>query len=291
MSYQEFINEVIKRLKETLPTDTDLRVQTITKNNNLKLDGLLIMNAESNISPTYYLNYYYEDFTEHGDMEKIINFILSSYEEQPRKQSVDISFFTDFKNIKDKIVYKIINFSKNKEQLKDIPHIPYLDLAIVFYCMINHEQFQNATILIHNQHLDLWHISDRELYQIAIENTPKLLPYHFLHMNELLHDVNLLSEENAPSMYVLSNQSKLFGAACILYLNLLDEISERLNSSFYVLPSSVHEVILVPDINSAQLNYYSQMVREVNMGHVVDEEILSDHAYYYNKDEKALMYY
>lgn len=317
MSYQEFIGEVLSRLKTVLPQNTELKIQKITKNNNLQLDGLTIIKENSNVSPTFYLNYYYDDYKEHFDLDKIIDLILSSYEEQPPFGHIDINFFTDFHEIKNNIAYKIVNFTMNKDLLKDIPHIPYLDLAIVFYCLVQKEHFPTGTILIHNQHLKYWNISDRELYQIAIENTPKLLPYHLINIKELLtdtflaseacseedvtssSDINELLEYDAekeeekliPTMYVLSNQSKMFGAATILYLNLLEEISEKLHSSFYVLPSSIHEVILVPDINYSKLSHYSDMVREVNSNHVLDEELLSDHAYYYNRDEKALMYY
>lgn len=314
MSYQEFISEVLKRLKTNLPLGTEIKVQKIIKNNNLHLDGLTIMSEKSNVSPTFYLNYYYEDYKEHEDMDLITELILSSYREQPSIGHINVDFFTDFLEVKDKIAYKLVNFNLNKELLKDVPHIPYLDLAIVFYCIVQRPGFPNGTILIHNQHLKLWNLTDRELYQIAIENTPQLLPCHLINIRELLSDTYLAShycseqgdlsiddldkfdaenESDAlmPTMYVLSNQSKIFGASVILYMNLLEEISERFQSSFYILPSSIHEVILVPDIDQSKLDHYSEMVMEVNSKHVLDEEILSDHAYYYNRDQKALTYY
>lgn len=292
MSYQEFINEIIHNLKCILPQDTDVKVHQVMKNNNLVLDGLTIMNPETNISPTFYLNYYYDDYKEHHDLNRIIDLILSTYRAQPDMKKIDVSFFTDFKEVKNNIVYKLINFSMNKHLLADVPHIPYLDLAIVFYYMVNHEGFENGSILIHNQHLNMWNITDRELYQLAIENTPKRLPYHLMTMGELLKDTEFpMDRAGDNSMYVLSNRSKIFGASTILYLNLLDEISEQLNSSFYILPSSVHEVILVPEHTPSQLKYYSNMVHEVNTNHVLDEELLSDHAYFYNREEKAIIYY
>ncbi len=313
ISYQDFVENVIAFFKEKLPKDADIKLHKITKNNGLHLDGLTIMTKETNISPNFYLNYYYEDYLEHGDLDKVLNLILTSYKEQPQLKTIDISFFTDFEKVKKNIAYKIVNFERNRELLSEIPHIPYLDLAIVFFCLMNHEYFGNATTLIRNQHLELWQITDRELYQLAIENTPRLLPHHFLSMHDLLNDPELLSNlpedvilqssDNSESdcdenqshvespMYVLSNQSKCFGASTILYLNLLEEIAEQFHSSFYLLPSSIHEVILVPDSSPSKLKDYSNMVHEVNTNHVPDDEILSDHAYFYNKDEKAIIYY
>ena len=313
INYEDFIKETVAFLKENLPENTDVKLHKITKNNGLHLDGLTIMSNETNISPNFYLNYYYEDYLEQGDLNKVLNLILTSYLEHPQLNNIDISFFTDFEKVKTNIAYKIVNFERNRELLSEIPHIPYLDLAIVFFCLMNHEYFGNATTLIRNQHLELWQITDRELYQLAIENTPRLLPHHFLSMHDLLNDPELLSnlpedvilqssdhnesewDENhshaESPMYVLSNHSKCFGASTILYLNLLDEIAEQFHSSFYILPSSIHEVILVPDISPSKLKDYSNMVHEVNTNHVPDDEILSDHAYFYNKDEKAIIYF
>lgn len=314
MSYQEFKEEIIKRLKQVFPETTQIAIHKVRKNNNLKLDSLSIIKENTNLSPNFYLNYYYEDYLEHKDIDRIIKLILETYNEYMPQENINIDCFTNFEIMKKHLAYKIVNFERNKELLKEIPHIPYLDLAIVFYCVVQQAPLPMGSILIRNEHLAVWDITDEELYHLAIENTPKLFPYHLINIRELFPNLpepetnpsvatmsrgieqikpfqpDIDATSLAPTMYILSNEPKTMGAASILYLNLLEEISNRFQSSFYVLPSSVHEVILVPDLNPSKLSHYTKMVQEVNENCVYDDELLSDHAYYYSYEEKALMY-
>ena len=182
--------------------------------------------------------------------------------------------------------------------------------SIVFLCYLDSKFGQNATILITDEHLKLWKVQDQELYEIAIKNTPTLLPEEFCTMETLIENLidvtdfpaKILDECSSPtptkdffptvngSMYVLSNQAKLFGASCILYQNLLNKISDHFSSSLYILPSSIHEVIIIPSNDCSSLTQFTQMVQEVNETQLSAEEILSDHAYYYDVSKKALLY-
>lgn len=295
MTYQEFQQFIVTKLQEHFDASASVSIRPIRKNNNVVLDGLTILEEGINVSPTIYLNTYYEAYKDGQSPESLLTDILKLYDANRPTDSIDIRFYTDFDNISNRILFKLIHYDKNEALLAEIPHFRYLDLAIVFYCLISTTPTGSATILIKNSHLSYWNISKENLLQYAKENTPRLLPHTMQTLSSLLEEYgeNLTDEDDSDNsrshtIYVLSNRRKLYGACCMLYPNLLKETAKRLGSGLYILPSSIHEVLLIPatkDINPSALNL---MVREVNDTQVADEEILADHIYYYSLTNEAL---
>lgn len=298
MKYETFKKVILERLSCDIPDPKNISIQPIHKNNGCTLDGLVIMENDYNIAPTLYLNYYYESYQDGSSFQETYERILESYLVNKPTCSIDVSFYTDFENTKSRIAFKLIHFEKNKDLLQDIPYIPFLDLAIVFYCLISIDKnIGNATILVHNSHLSYWDINTEDLFLAAKENAIHNLPPQLHNMNSMLQDLAkerkypsvILPEDPLYPMFVLSNDRNLFGAACILYDDLLKSYAEKTNSDFYILPSSVHEVILIPTYQNDCLRKFSEMVHEVNETQLSEEEILSDHAYYYSQKENKII--
>jgi hypothetical protein len=295
MTYPEFKEAIIAYIRHALNKTVQVSIHPITKNNHIVLDGLTIMENNCNISPTIYLNYYYDELLAGKQLSVIQEHILQTYHSSKPEENIDVRFYTDYENISDKILFKLIHAKKNEELLKEIPHILYLDLAIVFYCLISTTPTGSATILIHNQHLNFWNIQTNDLYQQALQNTPSHLKAEIKNMNdimqELLTDAELddcLEEDSAP-MYVLTNNQKLYGAGCILYSDVLSQFAMRLETDLYILPSSVHEVILLPAASNTSVEELNQMVCDVNETQVLSEEVLSDHIYFYSLSKKEIL--
>ena len=89
-------------------------------------------------------------------------------------------------------------------------------------------------------------------------------------------------------MYVLGNERKLFGAAVMLYDGLLEKMSEIIGGDFYLLPSSLHELILIPDEGREKGGDLWKMVCEINETQVEPEDVLTDSVYYYSGKNKRL---
>lgn len=295
MTYQEFKQYIMQHVARELGSSATISIQDIVKNNNTHLDGLTVFRPGQNLSPTVYLNYYFNQYQKGQPLSDVLSSILAIYQETPSVSSIDISFFTSYEKVRERIVFKLINYEKNRELLSDVPHFRYLDLAIVFNCLIRTDQTGTATILIRHQHLSLWNITDDDLYALAISNTPKLLPYDLRNMSEVLlellgTDTPLPDElqENEFPMYMLSNRARLNGSGCILYQDLLQSFAEHLASDFYILPSSIHEVLLIPASDNSSPEELNAMVREVNASQLTREEVLSDHVYFYSREQKRL---
>lgn len=291
MEFTSFTELVRKEISQRVGGAYEVKVVDVAKNNGVYLKGINIMTKESNISPTIYLNDLYDAFcNDEITMESVVECVISGYNRNKVSNTVDLRDFLKFEKIKDNIVFKLVNTDRNCGLLEDIPHIPYLDLSIVFQCIVKEEMFNSATILIHNAHMEAWGITVEELYEVAVKNTPKVHELEILNMNDVVKEMMEMQgfDEEMPEtpipMYILSNKTKLNGAASMLYRNVLKDFATALGHDMYILPSSVHEVILLPAFGDEDEEELRSMVRETNESHVEPEEVLSDSVYYYERE-------
>ena len=293
MKYNEFLNTVKSEISERLGENHEIHIQSFPKNNGIVYDGLVIFKPKQNISPTIYLNPYYHWYLDGVPMEDIYESIISTYNERNPQKNFDTTEFTDYEKAKPNIIAKLVNYEKNKELLERVPHVKYLDLAVVFQCLVNKAEDGFATILIHNHHLDFWNVDTEQLYRAALVNTENLLSFECENLETLLQEHMQDIPSNLPlsecPVYILTNHVKLNGATTILYDGLLKRISDTLNHDLMILPSSLHEVLLIPVDEPDKINMFTQIVKEVNETQLSDDEILSDHAYYFSRKMKQLL--
>ena len=304
MDYKEFENEIIEMVKESVGEGTRISLHTVCKNNGIKLTGLVIMNSDECISPTIYLQPFYELARKGESLQSIIEEIFLLCREQKGQFDFDVEDFQDINATKPKILYKLVNFEKNKEMLEAVPYRKWKDLAIVYYVLVSCDELGSGSILIKNEHLKYWDVVEADLFAFAEHNTPIVMKKDFKSMAEIILDfmenrvvdedgaeslgydetasaVRVL-ENNAPiRMYVMGNRQKLNGACVILYKDTLSEFAKLIDKDFYILPSSVHEAILVPDDDAVDEESLLALVREVNENNVSREEWLSDNIYKY----------
>lgn len=288
MTYSEFTEALLSFVRMDLPEECSAKLHTVIKNNDTRLTGLTITETGRNIAPTIYLDHYYEKYCEGMEVNQIVDEIVQTYLEYRPREDFDMTFFTDYEKVKDRIVYKLVNRERNKELLQDVPYVPFLDLAVVFCCLLRDNPGGSATVLIRQKHMELWHVTTKDLFALAKENSPRLLSYELEDMNALMKQICGEDTMESGQMYVLSNRQRLFGASCILDETLMEQIAKEQDSGFYVLPSSIHEVILLPRHTPDTSEALSRMVQEINATHLSSEEVLSDHVYYYDFKQKKL---
>lgn len=296
MSFDGFCICVRMDIQERLGTGFLVREETITKNNGTKRKAVVIREQGKSISQTIYMEGFYEAYKDGRPLQEVEDNVLQAYHGGREAKKFDVDFFRDWQEVKGRVIYKLINSDRNRELLEDVPHRRILDLAIVYECFLGADNAGSAAILIRNSHMELWGVTEDELYGTAFRNTPELMGCSFASMTEILvktlmEDMGFGKagldsikglppvEENACPMYVLTNQYKLHGAGCILYKNLLKGIAEKWGCDICILPSSIHEVILIPMCSVGSHREMSQMVREVNETQLMPEDVLSDHTY------------
>ncbi len=303
MSYEKFVEEIADIIRSRINRDVRISVHTVTKNNGYERKGITFFKEGSMAAPTIYLERYYEEYIEGDGLGEIGMRILGAYHKEVAQHGLGekvAEHVRDYQNIKDKIIYKLVNRERNKELLSQVPHEDYLDLAVLFYVVVNIDETgeELATMLIQNEHLIWWKVSAEEIRRRAQLNTEKLLPYEFCAMcmviEEMLGDRDMGDEDwrklkEQENMYVLTNHLRNWGASVLLYSGRLEAIGAYFKENYYILPSSIHEVILIPESKAVSKEEMEGVVREVNETEVQTEEFLSDHVYYYDRTRLELM--
>lgn len=293
MEYREFLENVRKEVESRYDSNVSVTLNHVMKNNGTELDGITIMEKDKNIAPTIYINSFYDRYREGVSLKAVVSEIIRIYNQNKNSININADYFENYENVRKTIVYKLVNYQKNKKLLEDVPYKRALDLAVVFYCLIEQRKGVSATALIHNEHLRIWNVTEDEIYNDALKNTPVLLAGSIVPMSKILseiagtapvdNDEKVCEYTGEDILYVLTNSSRVNGAACILYDNLLKKFANDVHSDLYILPSSVHEVIIVPKKNAFDKSELADMVREVNEQGVSQDEILSDNVYEYNR--------
>lgn len=296
MDFVTFAEMVKDEVRKTVGSNFQIRLNDVRKNNGIVLKGITVVENDNNIAPTIYLNNYYKDYVDgKTTFDKIIDDLMGIYHKNKINQSVDMRHFLNYEKVKQRIVYKLINTEKNKELLNDIPHIDFLDLSIVFQYLVTQENLGMAAILIHNVHQKLWGVSVEDLYQAAKENTHTLLKYEIKSMSKVLCEIReeegleeseddyMMEISDSVPMYVLTNKQRVEGAACMLYSDLLHHFSDKIGKNLFIIPSSIHELLILPADHDVEALEVKRMIKEINDTQVSTEEILSYSLYFYDR--------
>ena len=194
----------------------------------------------------------------------------------------------DYREARERLVYRLIQTRRNERLLQQIPHVPYLDLSIVFELYWKQEG-QHCSCLVYNSHLEQWGVTPEEVERQARENTPIRLPAVFDSLEQMLLPMMGGLRQEPSGLSVLSNREGFHGAAAILYPGELKRAADQLQNDLVVLPSSIHEVLLLPDDPGQDYGMLTRLVQEINRNEVEQEEWLSDHPYRYLRKEDRLV--
>lgn len=275
MNYTEFIIAVKEEIKEYLEPDIIVELHTAMKNNGTVRKGLMIARKGVNISPAIYLEEFYKQYQEGKSISLLAETIQQIYEQVKVQSSYPCDNIFTYEKVKEKIVYKVIQRESNEALLDEVPFEEFMDLAMVYYVLLESTPFGSATLLVRNEHLKEWQVDKEEVAEAAKENTPRLLPLRF--------------EKLTNFMYVITNQPQNQGACAVCYPDACQSAWEMIGENFYVIPSSIHEMILIPEsygFNRVQLELMSG---EINAEDVEREEVLSNCVYYYSRKEGRLI--
>lgn len=279
MTYETFLKRLEEAVRLKLEEQEEVRRIRILKNNGVKLDGFSYRREGHREQPTVYVNHYYRRDLEEQELEEIAEVLVKVQRNSILLPDKNLAQVLEYPKMKEQIYYRLISREKNEELLKQTPWLPWLDLALVFYLRIPEQIIKNATALIHNAHMEYWGLTLGELYRTASENM-KELSVLLKPVEEFLEDYHI--ETLNSGMYVLSTEKKEFGSAAIVSLEVQKMCFETLGEDYYVLPSSIHELILLPVSLAAGRKDLEELVREVNSFCVSEEDYLGSHVYRYS---------
>jgi hypothetical protein len=284
----------------------EIGICSVNKNNGIVLDALTIRKKGESVSPNLYLNSYFERYKMGTPIAVIMEELVQQYQQVKEEKWIQVEDITNFSAVKDKIVLRIVNYEKNKELLKKCPHRHFLDLAITFRYVASKDSFGVASSIISNGEFELWNVDLEELYHLALFNTMREFPWRMDSLARVIVEgirnkgINGLPEqlieeleemENGVNMYVLTNEQGLNGATCILYDNVIRNFAKVQGCNIFILPSSVHEVMLVPENAEMEPEFLAELVVEANQSAVGLIDLLSNNVYYYDREREQIYIY
>lgn len=300
---RKFLEEIRQAVESIAGEDYSIEIVDMQKNNNTVYTGMTVKGRGENISPTLQLEEFYQAFLDGVPVWEIAKNIFDWVRRDHNTRPDIPTDFYHFEKFREKIIFRLVNTEKNRELLKKVPSVPvYENLSLVFVIILQNDEDGVKTVRISNQLMRTWNVEADELYRIALENTPRLFPASFDNIAQVLRRMQMCSAKDSgevmdgigeetseePPMYVLSNHARINGAAVIAYPGLLEDIANRLDTNLIILPSSIHEVIIMPEMMESDFHVLNAMVREINQTELKEEEILSDTAYYYDRAKRIV---
>lgn len=301
LTFDEFKETVKNEVKEFLPENfhtTDIKLKVFEKNNNVRLTGLIIESA-CNMSPTIYIDNFYKKYQDGTDINIILQEIAKIRMEYDVTDDFDVTTVTDFNKCRNKIMPRLIGAEENSEILKVRPHIRIEDLAVTFCIDLGENKDGLMSVPVQFELMETWNVTADQLYEIALENLTKADIGVFTPMREILF-AGMLSElkeichgdeEEARrkldqmipdnNLWVLTNKRRVNGANMLLDRSVMEDVIKEVGTDFFILPSSIHECIILPADSGMNSQQLEAMVCEVNETQVEKEERLSNSVYRY----------
>ncbi len=300
LEFGEFLSLMKRSVKEAVGAGYQVEINHVIKNNSIELDGLVVLKDKECITPNIYMNIYYEKYLAGESVNEMVEDIIRIYKrsrEDNEKNELHIRYELD--EMESCIIFRLINYDKNRKLLMDVPYIQFMDLAVTFHCLVKNNEKSIGTIRITNEHIRNWKVDIGYLKEIARVNTPILFPPVIRNMNEILNEIlqgedfyQVMSDGAEPAktntMYVITNAKGINGASCLLYPAVIKNLAQKLDSDLYILPSSIHEIIAVKANGTMNKKAFREMVFDVNRTQVPEEDILSDNVYFYSRERDAI---
>lgn len=303
----KFTEELRARVAEKMGEGYETGIRQVAKANMGVMDALNVFrkDGEDKASPTFYLPPLFEQCRKGRGVEDIAGNIAAAYHAQAvdmEELAGSLGDITSYGSIKDRIYFRLVNTGKNGAFLKNVLHFEVLDLSMVVYILVRADEGGIGSVPVQDRLLESWGIPAAEVKEQAERNTPLLFPAKILHlasaMADILRDAGAggvagleAVAENRPEgagPYIMTNTKGINGFSTVLYPGALEDFAGQAGKNLYVLPSSVHEALLLPADASMALRELQEMVREVNASVVAGADILSDTVYYYDRQKNEL---
>lgn len=297
MDYETFKQEMTEDLKQRLYErgieDVEMSFHNVEKANQ-NYESLTVRQEGSNVGVNFNIENAFAEYEHTGDYVGVLaestHAIMQGIENIP---SVDTSELTNYEAMKEKLSIEVISAETNAELFTKIPHESMEDMAVVYRFVLESNDAGRASILVTNDMIDHMGVTHEQLKADALENAPEIRPAVIQGMSEVMREMMGpeafemfgLPEEQEEMMYVATVPDKNSGAGVLAYQDFMDQAAEKLGGDFYILPSSIHEILLVPDNGDKAADDLRDMVREVNATQVSPEEKLTDNVYHYDSKE------
>ncbi len=282
LEYDKFIDELREKVQDVVGTEGKVVFTTISKNNGTVKEGLSIETKMANNVPVIGIRDIYVRYQTGSSMEECVEYCRTAMDQRENINVLEL--WGTWEKQKQQIRPCLVNREWNQERLKEIPHFLYGDLAVKFRVEYRISNELKAGYDVTYDMLRYWGITKNQLVETVMQNL-RQEKYTIRDLQEVIGEQFGLpmEEERKGELYLLTNDDQIYGAAGMLRTDLLEHFAEEKGCDFYILPSSVHELLLIVDSSEITKEELEEMVRSVNQTCVSKEERLSDRVYYFRR--------
>ena len=290
---QEFAEDIKQNFYERGYGEVTVNFNEVEKANQ-KYEAMSVVAEGSNVGVNFNLEQAFAAYENSGDYQGVVasaaNVIAEGLDNAP---AVDVSALVNYDAMKDKLSIEVISAETNEDLLSKIPHDRIEDLAVVYRFVLESNENGRSSILVSNDLIERMGVTPEQLKADALENAPEIRPAVIQGMNEVMREMMGpevfemmgISEQTEEMMYVATVPDKNSGAGVLAYQDFMDQAAEKIGGDFFILPSSIHEILLVPDDGQKGADELRAMVMDVNATQVSPEEKLTDNVYHYDSKE------
>lgn len=299
MTDTKFYEGITTAVQKHLGEDWTAELLTnVTKNNGTNRVAIILYKNDDKIRPQIYLEKYYEDYQRGKELQEIVEEVLKVYKSAMKDiNPKNLKHLEEWGNIKERLALRIVSKERNQEELYNLVYEEICDLVAIATICVERNGEGVKSIRITQDLARKWNVSNEEILEAAKENTSKLFSPKIQDLYEFVQDMVDISKEelsqgqkNFPDLQILTNDLCINGATVILYDSFMKDVYERLGGKFIILPSSIHEVLVVPLEDSMYIPYLQEVVESINQRFVAEDEILSDNVYMYDGEKIVLAF-
>lgn len=306
LTKEQFCDYVKDHVLDFLPSSFDgaeIMVKVVTKANDVKLTGMTIRREGEVIAPNIYMESFYEKYKNGSDLDKLVGDVADTRIEYNRDDfPIGVENLQKYDVIKPYLQIRLCDPESNKERLDGLVSTPVGDYTATYIVKLQDEGEKFGTISVTPQLMETWGVTAEQLHTDALAadeaRSPILSPVmEFL--KEMAHGqkpANLLKGDVPEpdglfgmNLYCLSVDDKTYGASLMANPDVMEQVGEALGENYFVLPSSIHELMIVPESNGIPATDLQAMVTEINETEVLPEEVLSDKVHFYDRETGVLV--
>jgi len=290
---QEFAEDIKEKLYERGYDDVRISFNNVEKTNQ-NYEAMTVVPEGSNVGVNFNIENAFASYEHTDDYAGVLaSATMVIADGLDRAPAIDVSALMDYENMKEKLSVEVISADANADLLANVPHDRMEDLAVVYRFVMESSEDGRASILVTNNLMDRMEVSHEQLRADALENSPEIRPAVIQGMNEVMkemmgpeaYEMFGIPDDTEEMMFIATVPDKNSGAGVLAYQDFMDQAAEKIGGDFFILPSSIHEILLVPDDGQKGADELKAMVMDVNATQVSPEERLSDNVYHYDSKE------
>lgn len=309
MGYEEFKQELIKRIKRKLGEGHNVEIQKFYKINTPIQEGVTITKGQETSSFVSNIEPEFKKYKETEDMEYVVVTLLERYNNQWGNRKLNMVAVQDW-NYANRFVKRcIINKERNKALLDSIPYKEFLDLVIIYYLELHIESIGDVDCKIDNKLIELWGITSNQLDETATENEKLYAPFYLEPLDSIIREFSISSDmsdmqahtdvgaealecrcpKGISQVYILSNKKRNRAAVGIVNVEILRDHANRWDSDLYILLSSIHEAIIISSREVKNIESLIKMLSAFNETCIEKQDFLSDDIYVFSREKEEVI--